>query len=134
MPSIVTVDFPTSLLHSGTNHVSITTFRGGWVLYDAVTLAAPPGDTLGTVPPVLLASAEWLHDVLTRKDGQLQQVLRVVTFNSGPATDVTLQVSGEADRAITIPGGRSVQEQSYPEATQESQTQVQVAGQSALLR
>ena len=126
-PSAVTVDFPAALLTAGVNQVSITTVRGSWMIYDAVTLSAPEEVTLGAAPTFIhLTSAEWLHDVLTGKDNALQQVLRIQTDNAGAAQEVTLRVTGETDRTITVSAGHSALEESYPESHAKTQTQVQL--------
>ena len=47
-PSEITVEFPAQLLKTGANSVQIVNAHGSWVIYDAVTLTSPDGDTLGT--------------------------------------------------------------------------------------
>jgi alpha-mannosidase len=128
--STVSIEFPASVLAAGLNSVKITTLKGSWMIYDAVTLTAPTGDTLGTAPSVFtVSSAEWLHDVLKRQGSALEQVLRLKTFNSGPPKAVELHVSGEAARPLTIPTGRDTLELSFPESHAAAQTQVQLFAQ-----
>jgi hypothetical protein len=114
----VTVDFPASLLKAGVNTVKISTVQGSWMLYDAVSLSAPTGITLGTVPPIAyLTSAEWLHDVLARQNGSLLQVLRLRINNLGPAQQAKLSVTGEDARTISVPAGSTSLDIDYKEST-----------------
>ena len=127
-PSTVTVEFPAKLLTVGVNKVRITTVKGSWIVYDAVTLTTPSvEDTLGAAPTVLtINSVEWLHDVLKRRGPSLDQVLRLQLFNSGPPKSAQLYISGEADRPVTIPTGHSTVDYGFPESRVASQNKVQL--------
>lgn len=126
-PSEVSVDFPARLLNAGLNTVKISSIKGSWLVYDAVTLTAPAEVTLGNYPATIqVRSAEWLRDVLKRQGTALEQVLRVQVINFGPTQQAELRVSGEAPRTITVPGGRSSVEVSFPESQTARQTQVQL--------
>ncbi len=126
-PSEVSVDFPAGLLDAGLNTVKISSVKGSWLVYDAVTLSAPAGVTLGAFPAsVQIRSAEWLRDVLKRRGAALEQVLRVQVLNFGPPQKAELRVSGEAPRTITVPGGRSSLEESFPESKTARPTQVRL--------
>ena len=72
-----------------------------------------------------LDTAEWLHDVLARKDGGLQQVLQLHVSNFGPAQNAELRVSGEADQTVTLPSGRTTLTEEFPESQTAAQTQAQ---------
>jgi len=126
-PSTVTVEFPADLLRAGVNKVRITTVKGSWIVYDAVTLTTPAPDTLGAAPTVLtINSAEWLHDVLKRRGSALDQILRLQFFNSGRPKSVQLHISGEADRPVTIATGHSTVDYGFPESKVRSQNRVQL--------
>lgn len=126
-PSAISIDFPASVLHAGTNEVSIKTLRGSWILYDAISLSAPVGFALGAPPAVLhLANAEWLHDVLVRKGNTLRQVLQLQALNTGPPRTVSLHVAGEPDSPIRLATGRSTVEVEFPEYHRAQQPNVQI--------
>lgn len=126
-PSEVLVDFPASVLKAGLNTVKISSVKGSWLVYDAVTLSAPAAVTLGAYPAsVQVRSAEWLRDVLKRRGTALDQVLRVQVLNFGPPQKAELHVSGEAPRTVTVPGGQSSLEAAFPESKTARKTQVQL--------
>jgi len=126
-PSTVTVDFPASLLTKGLNSIEIANTHGSWVIYDAVTLTGPDGDTLGVPSDILrVGSAGWMNTVLKKDAGVLKQVLQLHTFNSGAARSAELRVSGEKAVTVNVPSGRGTVEAYFPETHTASKTTVQL--------
>ena len=85
----ITVDFPSSLLRRGANIIQIANVEGAWAVWDAVTLTAPSGVTVGPPPVVTtLVAAAWTPDVLVRgAGGALDRNLSLATLNTGPRAD-----------------------------------------------
>jgi hypothetical protein len=88
------VGFDSGLLRTGENEIVITSLSGSWVLYDAITLAAPaelqlepvvagPRFVGVEVPPV------WLKEA-----GQAVQPVTVTLRNVGPDLATALQLDG----------------------------------------
>ncbi len=120
--------FPAGTLCKGLNTLRITTVAGSWLIYDSLTMTSAAGASVGPVGDLLhLQSADWLPDVLTRKAGRLQQLLKLEVVNFGPAKDVELQVSGEPTRRVKVATGRTSLTEAYPESSRTIRTAVRLS-------
>ncbi len=76
------VPFPATLLRAGANEIALTTRRGSWMLYDAITLEAPPGLRLTSVSGTMVDAVE-SPPVLVRRGSDVAQVAKVGLRHSG---------------------------------------------------
>jgi alpha-mannosidase len=87
------VTFPASLLHTGNNHIAITTLSGSWVLYDWIGLETPAPAKLGEADGTLVRSV-YAAPVLVDREGVLMQIVKVEIMHFGAPVQATILVTG----------------------------------------
>ncbi len=112
------VEFGADLLRVGLNQVRITTQDGGWIVWDALSLEAPPGAapaqargiSLGDVaaPPFLLNSG-----------GELKQAIRLEVLNIGEPCQASVRVDGAVVETVTLHDGLNTFEAAVPRVRKE---------------
>jgi alpha-mannosidase len=119
------IPFPVSLLKTGDNEVRITTLRGSWMLYDALSLAAPAGAELGDVQSrTLLGDVKGIR-ALREQDGRLLQPVAVTLRHFGADADAVVRL--QTGPSATVHLRRGSQEAELMTAAVERETKVQVA-------
>ena len=104
------VPFPASLLKTGDNQISITTLKGSWVLYDALSLETPSGMALAPVAPHSLIGAVEVRPVHLRDGDRVVQPARVSVTHYAEATAGAIRADGkEVARVELHPGTQQVE-------------------------
>ncbi|MBI5833663.1 MAG: hypothetical protein HZB16_15285, partial [Armatimonadetes bacterium] len=115
-PTQLALDLPAGWLRAGTNQVEITTLSGCWVLYDALRLEAA-GWTRQPVPTAAVFSAR-ADNVLSRRDGELRQVVNAQVRLLGKATEGTFSVGGKPLATVALKPGTQDIDLALPEVNQ----------------
>jgi alpha-mannosidase len=124
------LDFPVSLLKVGANTIQIQNGQGAWAIWDAVTMTAPEGVTVGAAPVVTkIVAAAWAPDVLVRGAKGLQQNLSLTTLNTGPERTAQLKVGDAPVQTITLAHGQGSMNVHYPSVDHVVTDQVQLLSQ-----
>jgi len=91
---IAEIEFPATLLKSGTNTIAIENSTGSWFLYDYVCLKGPDGlkTTILTQADEFLAASS--EPFLVERNGRLHQPVMVTLLHIGEPTEATVTVEG----------------------------------------
>ena len=104
------VTFPASLLKAGDNQISITTVKGSWALYDALSLETPMGLALAPVAPHSLIGAVEVRPVHLRAGDRVVQPARVTVMHYADAVAAVIRADGqEVARVELHPGSQQVE-------------------------
>jgi hypothetical protein len=103
--------FPSSLLKAGSNQIDITTLNGSWLLYDAISLAAPAGTELAPMTDADIVTFPPPADfpVLVRLGDRLCQVVRVKIRHLGDDADAVMQAGAVRMQARVRRGDNSIE-------------------------
>jgi len=109
---VLSLDLPAGALLPGDNLVSITTLRGSWVLWDAVSFEAPPGTELVPIAPrteILADGGAGRPAILREAGGSAQPVLLAVRHIGEPG-DASLRIGSSEPVSFRLrPGVQSVE-------------------------
>lgn len=97
------IHFPAELLHAGPNSIDITTVKGSWILYDAVSLNAPAGAHVQKLGTFTLVTPQIVR-ALVKSDGIILQPIELTIRHNGPATLATISAEGASIQRQIEPG------------------------------
>jgi alpha-mannosidase len=123
-PYEFTIPFPASLLKAGDNEVRITTLRGSWMLYDALSLATPAGAELSDVQSRTLLGDVKSIRALREQDGQVLQPVSVTLRHFGADAEAVVRL--QAGPSMTLHLKKGSQEAELMTAAIKRETKVQV--------
>jgi alpha-mannosidase len=127
------IDFPAGALKGGSNHITITTLEGSWVLYDQVALTVPSGFEAGPVEPVTrFLNAHSQPYLLRHADGKMYQPVLVSVLHIGQPAEAVVVVNGVESTKQSLKPGYKVIEGFAPAVKEPSEVQIdtKVAGKS----
>ena len=132
-PCQVKLAFPASALRAGDNAIHITTLSGSWVLYDALSLATPPGAALsGVAAHTLVESVESVR-ALVEKEGKLFQPMLVALKHFGTEAEAVVRTAGAPAVPVHLKRGAQTVELSLPAATEPAERKVVIEVDGKLL-
>jgi len=103
------ITFPSSLLTSGPNRISITTLSGSWVIYDWIGLEAPAGVELDQASGTWMTVEPSPPAVLKDKDGALSQLMRLTVTHMGEEAHAVIRAAGVGPQNVRlVPGVQTV--------------------------
>ena len=89
------IDFPAGALKVGSNHITITSLEGSWVLYDQVAMTVPSGFDAGPVEPVTrFLDAHSRPYLIKHDDGKMYQPVLVSVLHIGEPAEAEVIVNG----------------------------------------
>jgi alpha-mannosidase len=123
------VEFPARQLRAGANEISLTTLSGSWILYDCLSLEAPPSVQLAEVSGTVVGSIT-SPAVLVDRNGKLMQTVKVAIRHCGGLTEARLRVGGASPLAVKLTQGAAHFEVAVPAvaAPKEVSVTVEVGG------
>ncbi len=126
------VVFPSTLLRSGTNHVSITTTSGCWILYDFVALDTPPGGQLAE-PQGTFVRGVRSAPVLIERQGQMFQTVSVDILHLGEAATATIRVANADPVPIALQPGPLTADVPVPSVDSPTEVAVEIVANDKVL-
>ena len=93
-PHLMSVSLPADALVRGTNHITITTVSGCWILYDAVRVFGPATAELAPVAPVTRIDSARGVQALVESPSGLAQVVRLHLSHIGEETQGRILCNG----------------------------------------
>jgi hypothetical protein len=127
------IDFPAGALKVGSNHITIKSLEGSWVLYDQVTLTVPPGIESGSVEPeTRFMDAHSRPYLIKHDDGKLYQPVLVSVLHIGGPAEAVVSVNGSEFAKQTLKPGFKVIEGLTPAVQEPTSVQIdaKVSGKS----
>jgi len=123
---IADIEFPATLLKSGTNTIAIENSTGSWFLYDYVCLKGPEGLKIGA-----LTQADEMLEVssqpfLVEHNGRLHQPVMVTLLHVGEPVEATITVEGGESVRHTLASGYKTIEGLAPAVTEAKTVKVAV--------
>ena len=106
--------FPAAALRAGDNEISITTASGSWLLYDAVTLEAPPSAELKPVASATRIVTVSAPPVWLKTEHGPAQPIRVNLRHNGEEMDAELRVGTLLAQPVRLKRGAQAIEVSVP--------------------
>ncbi len=101
-----TVEVPPAVLRSGENVIEIENRAGSWMLYDAVTFAAPAGTKLATPAPRTFLVGAAAAPALANLPGARLQPVTLEVLHVGEAGEAELWIGGKrSGGAPSLRGG-----------------------------
>jgi alpha-mannosidase len=123
-PHEFTISFPADLLKIGDNEVGITTLRGSWMLYDALSLATPAGAELGDVQSrTLLGDVKGIR-ALREQDGRLLQPVAVTLRHFGAQAAAVVRLQTGPNVTVQLKKGSQQAELMTAAVERETKTRV----------
>lgn len=115
-PHKVEVAFPAALLKNGANEIRIATSAGSWMLYDAVSLEAPRGHSLGEVTGSIFTSLR-SPPTLVNRNGELNQTLQAIVHHMGDSVEARFSLNDKKDAPASLKRGSQTIELAIPAVT-----------------
>ena len=128
----VTVAFPASRLHAGTNEISITTRTGSWVLYDWLGLEAPEGLELAPAKGTVVRSVR-SDPALVEREGKLQQAVQVSLLHLGGAGEAEVQIGTLKPIKLQLRAGSNIVDAAVPAVQKDTPITVTVRAAGKML-
>jgi hypothetical protein len=113
-PHLMSVSLPADALVRGTNHITITTVSGCWILYDAVRVFGPATAELAPVAPVTRIDSARGVQALVESPSGLAQVVRLHLSHIGEETQGRILCNGAEIRDILLSSGTHLWEIGVP--------------------
>ena len=130
---LIDVDIPASLIHTGTNVVTITSLQGGWIAFDQVRLDGPAGVTLAKPGHALVESVMAADYELDSPGGRVQPLLiDVVQLSAKPI--LTVKLDGKLILSQSLDTGKYVIQAPMPAVTGRKTSQYAVFLDNKLVR
>ncbi|HSH17545.1 MAG TPA: polysaccharide lyase family protein, partial [Verrucomicrobiae bacterium] len=129
---ILAVDIPPAELQAGFNRIAVTIKQGSWVLFDAVSFAAPVEVKLAPQRNTVLRSVRATAHGIAR-DGAVDQILLVDIQQFGQPGAVRIEVEDCPAVTRSVEPGRTVLEVSVPAVTKPTPARVVVKSGGATL-
>ncbi|HRV49393.1 MAG TPA: polysaccharide lyase family protein [Sedimentisphaerales bacterium] len=121
------VAFPADLLKRGDNEVRVTTLSGSWMLYDSLSLVAPPGAELCPVQSRTLLESVQPVRALQEQDGRMSQPLLVTVRHFGEDADAVVGLLNGPAKSLRLTQGTQEVELMVDAVDAETKGQVTVA-------
>lgn len=127
------IDFPAGALKVGSNHITIKTLQGSWVLYDQVALNIPSGFETGPIETqTRLIGVNSQPYLLEQEDGRMYQPVLATILHIGEPAEAVIEINGvESSKQSLKPGFKVIE--GYAPAVREPtsiQINVKVSGKS----
>lgn len=114
---LVKLDIPSSLIHTGTNDITITSLQGGWIAFDQIRLDGPAGVTLAKPGHALVESIKAADYELESPGGRVQPLLiEVVQLTAKPV--LTVKLDGRLLLTQSLEKGKYVLQAPMPAVTE----------------
>lgn len=101
------IAIPRQDLLAGVNEISVTTLRGSWILWDAISLDAP-GATLADIELTRITNVD-SPPVLVRRAGALTQLISVTVVHAGAPVNAIIRVGRQTVNATLADGVQTVE-------------------------
>ena len=125
-PYQFSVAFPASLLRLGDNVMHVTTLSGSWALYDALSLATPPGAELTGIAAHTLVERVQAVRALVEQEGKFFQPLLVGLKHFGGEAEAIVRTAGAPAVPVHLTRGAQTVELSLPAVTEPTERQVTI--------
>jgi hypothetical protein len=123
------------VLQAGENVVEIETLTGSWMLWDALTFAAPKGTTLGTPKARTFVREAAVAPAIVNRPGERLQPLTLEVLHIGEERDASLWIGGESAGDVVLGSGHSILHGLAPAVEEEAELSVELrAGEEVLGR
>jgi hypothetical protein len=114
-----TLAFPASLLKVRDNEISITSTRGSWMLYDALSLSTPAGAELGKTQSRTVLSVQTIR-ALVEKDGKLFQPATISLRHYGEEVSGQVGMIGGERLPVQLKSGAQTIDFRFPAVSVET--------------
>jgi hypothetical protein len=126
------VPFPSSVLRAGDNDIQITTVSGSWMLYDSLSLIAPPAELGMVVSRTIIARVQPVR-ALRNQDGNSTQPLLVTLRHFGEAIEATIRAGNSTPRRFSLKPGDQTLELALPAVRKETTREIRLEAGSRTL-